>query len=154
MHVIAAKAVALGEALQPSFKEYGQKILTNAQALAEELLAAGFHLVSGGTDNHLILVNLTSKGLTGKYAEHRLDSIGITCNKNAVAFDTQSPFISGIRLGSPAMTTRGFGPEDMRQVAKAIDLALSYGEDEAKLQQAAAIVKELCAAHPLYPELD
>lgn len=155
MHVIAAKAVALGEALQPSFKEYGQKILTNAQALAEELLAAGFHLVSGGTDNHLILVNLTSKGLTGKYAEHRLDSIGITCNKNAVPFDTQSPFItSGIRLGSPAMTTRGFGPEDMRQVAKAIDLALSYGEDEAKLQQAAAIVKELCAAHPLYPELD
>ena len=155
MHVIAAKAVALGEALQTSFKEYGQKILTNAQALAEELLAAGFHLVSGGTDNHLILVNLTSKGLTGKYAEHRLDSIGITCNKNAVPFDTQSPFItSGIRLGSPAMTTRGFGPEDMRQVAKAIDLALSYGEDEAKLQQAAAIVKELCAAHPLYPELD
>ncbi len=155
MHVIAAKAVALGEALQPSFKEYGQKILTNAQALAEELLAAGFHLVSGGTDNHLILVNLTSKGLTGKYAEHRLDSIGITCNKNAVPFDTQSPFItSGIRLGSPAMTTRGFGSEDMRQVAKAIDLALSYGEDEAKLQQAAAIVKELCAAHPLYPELD
>ena len=155
MHVIAAKAVALGEALQPSFKEYGKKILANAQALAEGLLAAGFHLVSGGTDNHLILVNLTSKGITGKYAENRLDSIGITCNKNAVPFDTQSPFItSGIRLGSPAMTTRGFGEDEMRQVAKAIDLALSYGEDEEKLQQAAAIVRELCAAYPLYPELD
>lgn len=154
MHVIAAKAVALGEALQPGFKEYGKNILANAQALAEGLLAAGFHLVSGGTDNHLILVNLTNKGLTGKYAEARLDSIGITCNKNAVPFDEQSPFVtSGIRLGSPAMTTRGFDTAAMKQVARAIDLALSYGEDEAKLAQAAAIVKELTQAYPLYPEL-
>lgn len=154
MHVIAAKAVALGEALQPSFKEYGKNILANAQALAEGLLEKGFHLVSGGTDNHLILVNLTNKGLTGKYAEARLDSIGITCNKNAVPFDEQSPFVtSGIRLGSPAMTTRGFNTDAMKQVAKAIDLALSYGEDEAKLNEAAAIVKELTQAYPLYPEL-
>ena len=93
----------------------------------------GFHLVSGGTDNHLLLVNLTSKNITGKEAEKRLDSIGITCNKNAVPFDKESPFVtSGIRLGSPAMTTRGFNEEAMRQVAKAIDLTISYGEDEAK----------------------
>lgn len=155
MHVIAAKAVALGEALRPEFKEYGKGILANAQALAEGLQEAGFHLVSGGTDNHLILVNLTNKGITGKAAEARLDSIGITCNKNAVPFDKESPFVtSGIRLGSPAMTTRGFKPADMKQVAKAIDLALSYGEDQGKLAAAAAIVKELTTAYPLYPELD
>ncbi len=155
MHVIAAKAVALGEALQPSFKEYGKNIIANAQALAEGLLETGFHLVSGGTDNHLILVNLTNKDITGKEAEARLDSIGITCNKNAVPFDTKSPFVtSGIRLGSPAMTTRGFDTAAMKQVAKAIDLALSYGDDEAKLNEAAAIVKELTTAYPLYPELD
>lgn len=155
MHVIAAKAVALGEALRPEFKEYGKGILANAQALAEGLQEAGFHLVSGGTDNHLILVNLTNKGITGKAAEARLDSIGITCNKNAVPFDKESPFVtSGIRLGSPAMTTRGFKPADMKQVAKAIDLALSYGEDQGKLAEAAAIVKELTTAYPLYPELD
>ena len=155
MHIVAAKAVALGEALQPSFKEYGKNILANAQALAEGLQEAGFHLVSGGTDNHLMLVNLTNKGITGKYAQNRLDEIGITCNKNAVPFDTQSPFVtSGIRLGSAAMTTRGFDTAAMKQVAKAIDLALSYGEDNAKLAEAAAIVKELTAAYPLYPELD
>lgn len=155
MHIVAAKAVALGEALQPSFKEYGKNILANAQALAEGLQEAGFHLVSGGTDNHLMLVNLTNKGITGKYAQNRLDEIGITCNKNAVPFDTQSPFVtSGIRLGSAAMTTRGFDTAAMKQVAKAIDLALSYGEDDAKLAEAAAIVKELTAAYPLYPELD
>ena len=144
----------MGEALQPSFKEYQQKVLDNAQAMAAALMEYGFHLVSGGTDNHLLLVNLTNKNITGKEAEARLDSIGITCNKNAVPFDTQSPFVtSGIRLGSPAMTTRGFDTEAMKQVAKAIDLTLSYGEDEAKLQQAAAIVKELTEAYPLYPEL-
>ena len=154
MHVIAAKAVALGEALQPSFREYGKNVIDNAQALAEGLLERGFHLVSGGTDNHLILVNLTNKGITGKYAEARLDSIGITCNKNAVPFDTQSPFVtSGIRLGSPAATSRGFNTDDMRQVAKAIDLALSYGEDETKLAEAAAVVRELTESRPLYPEL-
>ncbi len=154
MHIVAAKAVALGEALQPSFKEYGKNILANAQALAEGLQEAGFHLVSGGTDNHLMLVNLTNKGITGKYAQNRLDEIGITCNKNAVPFDTQSPFVtSGIRLGSAAMTTRGFDTAAMKQVAKAIDLALSYGEDDAKLAEAAAIVKELTEAYPLYPEL-
>ncbi len=154
MHVIAAKAVALGEALKPEFKTYQQNVLKNAKALAEGLLEAGFHLVSGGTDNHLILVNMINKGLTGKYAEARLDSIGITCNKNGVPFDPEKPFVtSGLRLGSPAATTRGFNEDAMRQVAKAIDLALSYGEDEGKLAEAAAIVKELTAAYPLYPEM-
>lgn len=154
MHVIAAKAVALGEALKPEFKDYQQRVLKNAKAMAEGLLAANFHLVSGGTDNHLILVNLINKGLTGKYAEARLDSIGITCNKNGVPFDPEKPFVtSGLRLGSPAATTRGFDEAAMRQVAKAIDLALSYGEDEAKLKEAEAIVKELTAAYPLYPEI-
>lgn len=154
MHVIAAKAVALGEALKPEFKAYQEQVLKNAAAMAEGLLEADFHLVSGGTDNHLILVNLINKGLTGKYAEARLDSIGITCNKNGVPFDPEKPFVtSGLRLGSPAATTRGFDENAMRQVAKAIDLALSYGEDEGKLAEAAAIVKELTAAYPLYPEL-
>lgn len=154
MHVIAAKAVALGEALKPEFKTYQQNVLKNAAALAEGLLEAGFHLVSGGTDNHLILVNLINKGLTGKYAEARLDSIGITCNKNGVPFDPEKPFVtSGLRLGSPAATTRGFNEDAMRQVAKAIDLTLSYGEDAGKLAEAEAIVKELTAAYPLYPEL-
>ena len=154
MHVIAAKAVALGEALKPEFRAYQEQVLKNANALAEGLLEAGFHLVSGGTDNHLILVNLINKGLTGKYAEARLDDIGITCNKNGVPFDPEKPFVtSGLRLGSPAATTRGFNEDAMRQVAKAIDLALSYGEDEGKLAEAAAIVKELTAAYPLYPEL-
>lgn len=154
MHVIAAKAVALGEALDPSFKVYQQNVLKNAKAMAERLLEHGFHLVSGGTDNHLILVNLISKGLTGKVAEARLDSVGITCNKNGVPFDPEKPFVtSGLRLGSPAATTRGFDEEAMRKVADAIDLTLSYGEDEAKMAEAAAIVKELTAAYPLYPEL-
>lgn len=154
MHVIAAKAVAFGEALKPEFKAYQEQVLKNAKALAEGLTEAGFHLVSGGTDNHLILVNLINKGLTGKYAEARLDSIGITCNKNGVPFDPEKPFVtSGLRLGSPAATTRGFDEAAMRQVAKAIDLALSYGEDEAKLAEAEAIVKELTAAYPLYPEI-
>lgn len=154
MHVIAAKAVALGEALDPAFKVYQQNVLKNAKAMAERLLEHGFHLVSGGTDNHLILVNLISKGLTGKVAEARLDSVGITCNKNGVPFDPEKPFVtSGLRLGSPAATTRGFDEEAMRKVADAIDLTLSYGEDEAKMAEAVKIVKELTAAYPLYPEL-
>jgi len=150
MHVIAAKAVALNEALQPAFKEYQKKVIANAAVLAEELVNYDFHLVSGGTDNHLLLVNLTNKGITGKEAEARLDEIGITCNKNAVPFDTQSPFVtSGIRLGSPAATTRGFNENAMRQVAKAIDLAVTHND----LKAACVIVKELTEAYPLYPDL-
>ena len=154
MHVIAAKAVALGEALQPSFKEYGQKILTNAQALAEELLAAGFHLVSGGTDNHLCLVDLTATGVTGKDAERLLEGIGITVNKNTIPNEQRSPFVtSGIRVGSAAATTRGFTAEDFRTVGRCIARAL-FGRDDAGLHASlSATVEELLAAHPLYPGL-
>ena len=152
MHVIAAKAVALREALQPSFKEYQKQVLKNAAALAQALTEKGLRLVSGGTDNHLMLVDIRGRGLTGKEAEHRLDEIGITCNKNAIPFDPQPPGVSsGIRIGTPAMTTRGMKEEEMRSIARAIDLCLSGGpEGQSK---AAAIVKELCLAFPLYSNL-
>ena len=155
MHVIAAKAVAFREALQPSFREYQGRIVTNAKALAQELLSLDYHLVSGGTDNHLILMNLTSRNVTGKAAEAALEKAGITVNKNAVPFDTQSPFItSGIRIGTPAVTTRGFGPGDMRQIARWIDGAIRNGEDEEKLASIRAEVLEACSRHPLYPGLE
>lgn len=155
MHVIAAKAVAFGEALRPEFKEYQQRILDNAQALAVALQEEGFRIVSGGTDNHLMLVDLRSKGLTGKEAEHILDEVGITVNKNTIPFDPASPNVtSGIRLGTPAVTTRGMTPEAMRRIAKAINLALKAREDAAKLEEARNIVAALCAEFPLYPNLD
>jgi len=151
MHVIAAKAVAFGEALQPGFKDYQQQILNNAQALARGFLARGFRLVSGGTDNHLMLIDVRSKGLTGKAAEKILDDIGITVNKNAIPFDPESPFVtSGIRIGSPAATTRGFKEPEMEKIAEAIDLALTAGENEKQLNRAKEIVAELCASFPLY----
>lgn len=155
MHVIAAKAVAFREALQPSFKEYQKKIVANAKALAEEFLALDYHLVSGGTDNHLILLNLTTKGVTGKAAEAALDKAGMTVNKNAVPFDTQSPFItSGIRIGTPAATTRGFGADDMKQIARWIDRAVRNVENESELATIKAEVLESCNKHPLYPGLE
>ncbi|HHV64448.1 MAG TPA: serine hydroxymethyltransferase [Peptococcaceae bacterium] len=151
MHVIAAKAVAFGEALQPEFKVYQQQIINNAQALAKGFLARGFRLVSGGTDNHLMLLDLRNKGLTGKAAEKILDDVGITVNKNAIPFDPESPFVtSGIRIGSPAVTTRGMKEPEMDKITEAIDLALTAGENRAKLQQAAGIVADLCAKFPLY----
>lgn len=138
MHIIASKAVALYEALQPDFKVYQQNILKNAQALAEGLLAEGFRLVSGGTDNHLLLVDVRGQKLTGKEAEHLLDEAGVTCNKNTIPFDPASPFItSGIRLGSAAVTTRGFDAEDMREVAAIIGLVLNHPEDKERLTEAA-----------------
>jgi glycine hydroxymethyltransferase len=151
MHVIAAKAVAFGEALQPEFKAYQQQIMHNAQALAKGFLARGFRLVSGGTDNHLVLLDMRSKGLTGKAAEKILDDVGITVNKNTIPFDPESPFVtSGIRIGSPAVTTRGMKEPEMDKIAEAIDLALTAGENREKLQQAAGIVADLCAKFPLY----
>ncbi|MGI6253473.1 MAG: serine hydroxymethyltransferase [Aminivibrio sp.] len=154
MHVIAAKAVAFKEALQPSFVEYQKKVVANAKALAEELLACDFHLVSGGTDNHLILVNLNSKGVTGKDAEAALDEAGITVNKNSVPFDTRSPFVtSGIRIGTPALTTRGFGEDDMRQIARWMDRVIKNVEDEKEIAKVRAEVLEACKNHPLYPGL-
>lgn len=149
MHVIAAKAVCFKEALDPSFKVYAQNIVDNAQALAKGLTSRGFDLVSGGTDNHLMLVNLISKGVTGKATEKLLDSVNITCNKNAIPNDPASPFVtSGIRLGTAAVTTRGFMPADMDAVAEAISLAVA--DVEKNRDEAVRIVKGLTDKYPLY----
>lgn len=154
MHIIAAKAVALGEALKPEFKEYQKQIIKNAAAMADELTKQGLRLVSGGTDNHLVLVDTRSKNLTGKDAEHMLDAIGITCNKNTIPNDPESPFVtSGIRLGAPAATTRGFKEDDFREVAKIIGLVLSNPGKEEAQKEAAARVAALCEKYPLYPNL-
>lgn len=154
MHIIAAKAVAFGEALQPEFKDYAAKIVKNAKALAAGLQAEGLRLVSGGTDNHLLLVDTRSVGLTGKEAEHLLDEIGITCNKNTIPFDPASPFVtSGIRLGTPAATTRGFGEEEFHEVGAVIGLVLKNPADSAKQEEARARVAALCAKFPMYPGL-
>ncbi|NLO97310.1 MAG: serine hydroxymethyltransferase [Peptococcaceae bacterium] len=151
MHVIAAKAVAFGEVLKPEFKAYQQQILNNAQALVRGFLARNFRVVSGGTDNHLMLLDMRSKGLTGKAAEKILDDIGITVNKNTIPFDPESPFVtSGIRIGTPAVTTRGMKEPEMEQIAEAIDLALTAGDNQEQLAKAKAIVTDLCARFPLY----
>ena len=151
MHVIAAKAVALGEALQPSFKEYAKQVVKNAAVLADELTADGFRIVTGGTDNHLMLVDLTSKHLTGKEAQNLLDAVNITVNKNTIPFEPLSPFVtSGIRLGSPALTTRGFKEADMKEVADIIALVLDHPEDAAAKEQAKARAAALCKKYPLY----
>ena len=154
MHIIAAKAVALGEALQPEFKVYQENILTNCAAMAKGLLEEGFRLVSGGTDNHLVLVDVRNQGLTGKQAEHLLDEAGVTCNKNTIPFDPASPFVtSGIRLGTAAVTSRGFKAEDLREVAAIIGLVLNNAEDAAKQEEAKERVAALCKKYPMYPEL-
>ena len=154
MHVIAAKAVALGEALKPEFKEYAKQIIANCQALAEGLIAEGFRLVSGGTDNHLLLVDVRGQKMTGKTAEHLLDEIGVTCNKNTIPFDPESPFVtSGIRLGTAAVTTRGFKKADMKEVAAIIGLVLNNPEDAEKQAEAAQRVAALCTKYPMYPML-
>ena len=153
MHVIAAKAVALGEALQPSFKTYAEQVVKNAAVLADELTKDGFRIVTGGTDNHLMLVDLTSKHLTGKEAQNLLDEVNITVNKNTIPFEPLSPFVtSGIRLGSPALTTRGFKEADMKEVADIIALVLDYPEDAAKKDEAKRRVAALCEKYPLYED--
>lgn len=151
MHVIAAKAVAFGEALQPEFKTYAAQIIKNAKVLAETLTADGFRIVSGGTDNHLMLVDLTSKNITGKEAQNVLDEVNITANKNTIPFEPRSPFVtSGLRLGSPALTTRGFVEDDMREVADIIALVLDNPTDDDKKIQARERVAALCKKYPLY----
>lgn len=152
MHVVAAKAVALKEALTPEFKQYQQRVLKNARTLAEALQRRGFRIVSGGTDTHLLLVDVkSSRGLTGKAAEKILDSVGITVNKNTIPFDDEPPAVtSGLRLGSPAVTTRGMGPADMEEIAAVIDDVLSSPEDEAVLATAREQVRALCEKYPLY----
>ena len=151
MHVIAAKAVAFGEALQPEFKEYAKQVIVNAQTLADALQEEGFTIVSGGTDTHVLLVDLRTVGLTGKVAEHVLDEVGITCNKNTIPFDPESPFVtSGIRLGTPALTTRGLHAEDMKEIASIISLVLKQPEDTAVLAEAKQRVAALCEKYPMY----
>ena len=154
MHVIAAKAVAFQEALSPEFKTYQTQVIKNAQILANELIKLGFRIVSNGTDNHLLLIDLRNKNITGKLAETTLDEIGITTNKNAIPFDPESPFItSGIRLGTPALTTRGFKETEMKKIAQIISLSLNNINKQDSQNQAKTQVKELCDQFPLYPEL-
>ena len=151
MHVIAAKAVAFGEALQPEFKVYAQQVIDNAKALAAALQEKGLTIVSGGTDTHVMLVDVRNTGLTGKEAEHLLDEVGITCNKNTIPFDPASPFVtSGIRLGTPALTTRGLQVKDMEEIADIIAPVLKNPEDKAIHEEASKRVAALCKAYPLY----
>ncbi len=155
VHIIAAKAVAFGEALTDEFRDYQRRVLANARALADELQKQGFRLVSGGTDNHLILVDVFQggKGITGKVAEKALEAAGLTVNKNTIPFDTNTPFTaSGIRLGTPALTTRGMGEDEMRQVARLIAAVLNEPESEEARKQVRQSVHELAARFPLYPK--
>lgn len=153
MHIIAAKAVAFKEAMSPDFKVYQQQVINNAQALAAALVKRGFNLISDGTDNHLMLVDLRNKDITGKDAEKLLGDIHITCNKNTVPFETASPFItSGIRLGTPAVTTRGFDEAAMDVIAEVINMAITHRNDEAVLEKCRNMVAELCNKFPLYNE--
>ncbi|MGP4072321.1 serine hydroxymethyltransferase [Piscibacillus sp. B03] len=151
MHVIAAKGVAFQEALQPEFKDYSQKIIDNAKRLGEALTKEGVRLVSGGTDNHLLLLDVRPLDLTGKVAEKALDDVGVTTNKNTIPFDPESPFVtSGIRIGTAAVTSRGFGLEEMDEVASIIAFTLKHHEDESKLEEAKARVKKLTDRFPMY----
>ena len=154
MHVIAAKAVAFKEALSDEFDDYTKQVVKNAQSMADTLIQKGYDIVSGGTDNHLMLIDLRNKGVTGKQAEIALDSAGITCNKNAVPYDTQPPLVtSGIRLGAAAMTSRGFKEEDMKQIAEFIDRVISQCGDSLIAEKVKSDVKEYCSKFPLYPGL-
>lgn len=153
MHVIAAKAVALGEALSPAFRDYAKQVVKNAATLADELTKQGFRIVTGGTDNHLMLVDLRTKNITGKEAQNLLDEVGITANRNTIPFEPLSPFVtSGLRLGSPALTTRGFKEADMKEVADIIALVLSHPDSDKARIEARSRVDALCRKYPLYEE--
>ena len=154
MHIIAAKAIAFGEALKPDFKIYAQEVIDNAKAMSEVLLSKGYKLISGGTDTHVILIDLSNKGVTGKVAEKTLEQAGITVNKNMVPFDKRSPFItSGIRVGSPAITTRGMGKNEMVKIVDLIDKIITNIEDESMIKKVKTEVQSLCSSFPLYSEL-
>lgn len=154
MHVIAAKAVAFKEALEENFKKYAEQVIKNAQAMAKKLIEFDFKVISGGTDNHLMLVDLRNKNLTGKAAQEMLDAVGITVNKNAVPFDDKSPLItSGIRIGTPALTTRGMNEKDMENIAVMINDVISNPDDEKIKKDVGKRIEELTSEHPLYPEL-
>ena len=154
MHIIAAKAIAFGEALDPSFKVYAQEVINNAQTMAAAFSDRGYDLISGGTDTHVVLIDLSNKNVNGKVAEKTLEKAGITVNKNMVPFDTRSPFVtSGIRVGTPAVTTRGMGIDEMDQIVNLIDQVISNIEDESIINSVNESVKELCQSFPLYNEL-
>jgi len=154
MHVIAAKAVAFGEALKPDFKLYTRQIVSNAQAMADEFLKLDYNLISGGTDTHLVLIDLNNKGLSGKKAENALERAGITVNKNMVPFDTRGPFItSGIRIGTPAVTTRGLKEADIKLVCQLIDNVISDPDNDTVISAVKGKVNELCSSYPLYDEI-
>ena len=151
MHIVAAKAVAFGEALKPEFRKYATHIVDNAKAMAEEFLNLGYDLVSGGTDTHVLLIDLSNKSINGKHAENILGKVGITLNKNMVPFDTRSPFVtSGIRVGTPALTTRGMRETEMRQVVKWIDKAIMDPENDTLLSNIRSEVEALCSNYPIY----
>lgn len=151
MHIIAAKAVCFLEASTPEFIEYQKRVVGNCKTLGQALQEKGFRLVSGGTDNHLLLIDLRNKNITGKEAEALLDQCGITTNKNTIPGDPNGPFVtSGLRIGTAAVTSRGFGKEEMQRVAEAIALIIDNPEDENAAVEAKSIVKELCRAYPLY----
>ncbi|MEN8193059.1 MAG: serine hydroxymethyltransferase [Bacteroidota bacterium] len=154
MHIIMAKAVAFGEVLDDSFEEYAKQVMKNASKLADELMSRGFNIISGGTDNHLMLVDLTNKNISGKKAENALGKAGITVNKNMIPFDTKSPFVtSGIRIGTPAVTTRNMNEDQMTAIAEFIDKSISNFEDDSTLASIKSDVNNLCENFPLYPEL-
>ncbi|MCK4903644.1 MAG: serine hydroxymethyltransferase [Candidatus Marinimicrobia bacterium] len=154
MHIIAAKAVAFGEALEPEFKEYTKSIVKNAETMAEEFVSLDYYLISGGTDTHVMLIDLTNKNITGKAAEKALEKAGITVNKNMVPFDQRSPFItSGIRIGTPAITTRGMGIDEMREIVKLIDSVINDHENDSLIENVKNSVRDLCSNFPLYDEL-
>lgn len=154
MHIIMAKAVSFGEVLNDNFKTYAQQVIKNAKTLADALMHYGFDVVSGGTDNHLMLIDLTNKEISGKKAENALEKAGITVNKNIVPFDTKSPFVtSGIRIGTPAVTTRGMKENEMKKIADIINTAINNSDDDTKLESLMKEVKNLCSGFPLYKEL-
>lgn len=154
MHIIAAKAVAFGEALKPEFKEYTKSVVKNAKTMAEDFVALDYHLISGGTDTHVMLIDLTNKNITGKAAEKALEKAGITVNKNMVPFDQRSPFVtSGIRIGTPAITTRGMGIAEMREIVQFINSIINDHENEGLIENVKNSVQELCSKFPLYDEL-
>jgi glycine hydroxymethyltransferase len=154
MHVIAAKAVAFGENLQPQYRTYAKQIIKNAHALSSSLTKRGYNIISGGTDNHLMLIDLRNKNLTGKETQEALDLAGVTVNKNAVPFDDKSPLItSGIRIGTPAITTRGMKEPEMEIIAEFMDRVLLNRTDKKLLKQVSDEVKIFCEGFPLYPEM-
>jgi len=155
MHIIAAKAVAFKEAMEPEFREYQKQVVANAKVLAEELMRLGFRLVSGGTDNHLILMDLTDKGITGKQAEEALARAGIVVNKNSIPFDKRGPKVtSGIRIGTPALTTRGFKEDEMKLIASLISEVLNQIDSDQVIKKVRSKVKELCNSFPIYTFLE